>query len=63
MHARRHVGTGSSAPLLLLDLLSASHEIKESASNEREQVSAVALFVMKIVDTHFAMKLCENGSA
>jgi hypothetical protein len=40
MHARRHVGTGSSVPLLLLDLLSASHEIKESASNEREQVSA-----------------------
>jgi hypothetical protein len=52
-----------SAPLLLLDLLSASHEIKQSASNEREHVSAVALFVMKIVDTHFAMKLCENGSA
>jgi hypothetical protein len=59
---RRHVVTRISAPLLLLDLLSASHEIKESASNEREHIITVALFVMKIVDTHYAMKLCENGS-
>jgi hypothetical protein len=29
----------------------------------KENKSAHPFFVMKLVDTHFAMKLCENGSA
>ena len=57
MHIRRRAGTPFSAPLLLQDFEDASHEIKESASNEREHVSAVTLFDMKIGDTHVAMKL------
>ncbi len=47
MLVRKRADTEISPPLLLLDVEVASHEIKESASNEREHVRAGIAITMR----------------